>query len=206
MAGFWAAAAEGAGGAIGTQAITEPLSQLSGNINSKLAYDRNRDAAAHSEAFQERMSNTAFTRMAADMKVAGLNPMLGFGAASSPAGATGSAQPVPGADFSSLFSNMQQGEQLAAIVRKINADTLKTIADTGEVKARTPGHLLDQKFTQAKLRLIDETTQSAWVDAQRKTKQLLAEDTIPQYRNLEALRRLVSPADAAAGAHFLFGE
>jgi hypothetical protein len=70
----------------------------------------NQAIANQQQAFQQDMSNTSYQRAVADMKQAGLNPMLAYqqGGASTPVGATTQVQNALGAGVTSA----QQGTQL----------------------------------------------------------------------------------------------
>ncbi len=62
----------------------------------KKSWDRGETSAKISRGWQEKMSNTQYQRAIADMKRAGINPMLAFmkGGAGTPAGATGKSTPA----------------------------------------------------------------------------------------------------------------
>ncbi|AKI26867.1 DNA pilot protein VP2 [Gokushovirinae Bog1183_53] len=101
-----------------------------GYLGQTQANRSNRDAAREQMSFQERMSNTAYQRATADMRKAGINPIVAYsqGGSSTPMGAYSSSTNTM-SDAPSSFSNSARAVALEA--RAIQSQIEKNQSEVG---------------------------------------------------------------------------
>lgn len=219
--------------AAGIGAAADLVGGVFGGFSAKSANKQAKKMAREQMAFQERMSNTAHQREVADLKAAGLNPILSAGGsgASSPGGQTAPVLPVNyGSGIGKAGSRAMQAtmnrQTIAASAKQMDladsqitsnqsaaeassAQARKTDAETalitGTSGSKTTGAAADAQYAIKRLDLLAAQIEESNSARDRNLAEAEFKDTLNEfYPVLKAVGLAISGGAAAGAAYKLY--
>jgi len=175
--------------AVAAPIIGSVVSGLFSKKNTEAQNEAQIASAREQMAFQERMSNTAHQREIADLKRAGLNPILsatGGAGASTPSGAQANIEAPDVPDFGHAASSAIEAIRMRQELKNLKAN--ERLLDTQNAKTLLEGRVMGEKWKQEEIA----------TDIARQFGVSSAEALLRQNRATASLTELKEPEQKAA--------